>query len=297
MFRAYFWAICILFLGNTSLLATSMQSEKHSLKIISYNVLYGFNHRKSERLATSWLQQQDADVVAFQELNGISQAQLQSLAQTWGHQHAVILKEKGFPVGLSAKQPIQVIRKRLDGLHHGYLHCTVDGIHYIVVHLSPFSYKRRLKETALILQDLKEIINTQATVILGDFNALSPLDTAQHQENTTLLEFLQAKEQANKKIQNLNQGTYDYSVMNMFLQNGFHDPIPQSLLSSKEPYGTLPTSILTETVPQPKQLLRRIDYILLNKHVSYKTKHYVIAQHDVLDSISDHYPVVLSLTK
>ena len=51
-------------------------AELKPLKIINWNVLYGFNHGQSVSDGTRWLQDQQPDIAAFHELNGISEAQL-----------------------------------------------------------------------------------------------------------------------------------------------------------------------------------------------------------------------------
>jgi hypothetical protein len=51
-------------------------AELKPLKIINWNVLYGFNRGQSVGAGTRWLQDQQPDIAAFQELNGISEAQL-----------------------------------------------------------------------------------------------------------------------------------------------------------------------------------------------------------------------------
>ena len=61
-----------------------------------------------------------------------------------------ILKEKGFPVGLTANSEITVIEKGLDEMWHAYLHCKVKGMHIFVVHLSPSQHAFRMKEAKLL---------------------------------------------------------------------------------------------------------------------------------------------------
>ena len=57
-----------------SLLGCSAFAEKTgTLKIVNWNVLYGFNHKKSIKQGANWIKKQAADVVALQELNGHSQ--------------------------------------------------------------------------------------------------------------------------------------------------------------------------------------------------------------------------------
>ena len=59
---------------TASLLGCSaFAKESETLKIVNWNVLYGFNHKKSVKQGANWIKKQAADVVALQELNGHDQ--------------------------------------------------------------------------------------------------------------------------------------------------------------------------------------------------------------------------------
>ncbi|MBT6102439.1 MAG: hypothetical protein HOH62_00925, partial [Verrucomicrobia bacterium] len=120
---------------------SAFAEETETLKIVNWNVLYGFNYKKSVKQGANWIKKQAADVVALQELNGHNQVGLKEVAAEWGHDHAAILKKGGFPVGLTSSQPIEVIERRVKGFHHGYLHCKTHGIHFFVVHFWPGKYR------------------------------------------------------------------------------------------------------------------------------------------------------------
>lgn len=53
------------------------------------------------------------------------------MAQRWGHGYSVLLKEEGYPVGLSSKTPIKVKTKMLGGLWHGMLHIETAAIDFL----------------------------------------------------------------------------------------------------------------------------------------------------------------------
>ncbi len=115
----------------------STTAKQKNFRVVCWNVLYGFNHHKSVKEGVQWLAKQQPDVVALQELNGNTAKSLAKLAKQWGHGYSAILKENGFPVGLTSKQPIEVIERRVKGFHHGYLHCKTSGVHFFVVHFWP----------------------------------------------------------------------------------------------------------------------------------------------------------------
>lgn len=43
-----------------------------------------------------------------------------------------------YPVGLTSKQPVTVVKKQLEGFWHRMLHARTAGLNLIVTHLSPF---------------------------------------------------------------------------------------------------------------------------------------------------------------
>jgi exodeoxyribonuclease-3 len=101
--------------------------KQEELKVINWNVLYGFNHKKSIEPDAAWIRYQNPDVLGLQELNKYTLESLSKMALEWGRAHSVRLKQKGFPAGLTSKQPIEVIERRVEGFHHGYLHCKTCG--------------------------------------------------------------------------------------------------------------------------------------------------------------------------
>ena len=165
--------------------------ETKTLKIISYNIWNGFdwgkdNDRKSKFV--SWVNTQAPDIIALQELCGYTQEQLLEDAKKWGHSYAKIVKTTGYPVGITSIKPIEVKEKILEGMHHGALHCETAGIDFVVIHFSPFSYKKRHEEAKIILDKLSKLSKEQNKyIVLGDFNALSPFDAHLYKNNTELL--------------------------------------------------------------------------------------------------------------
>ena len=133
-------------------------AQAEPLRILTYDVLYGFNHGKAPEIGAKWIAEQKPDIVALQELNGFKQGALEKIAKKWNHDHAIMLKEKGFPAGLTADSEITVIEKRLEGMWHGYLHCKIKGAHIFVVHLSPFRHAFRMKEASLVCAKAKPLL-------------------------------------------------------------------------------------------------------------------------------------------
>ncbi len=261
---------------------TSFRLKQQPLRVISYNILEGFRGKSSGRypagekrrqLVSAWLSRQKVDVIAFQELNGYSEQRLQREAAAWGHSHAATLKEDGYIVGLTSKYPIDVVERRMTGMHHGMLHCRTAGVDCFVVHLSPFNFRHRQREVQLIAQRVKRALDVKRPVlVLGDFNSLSPADRTNYDNNQALLQRLREYDAKHDHVENLNQGKIDYSVMTTLLDLGLVD------LYDRHRGDDAPT-------------MRRIDFILASVDLAQRStsaEWFVTKEHE---SMSDHFPV------
>ena len=256
-----------------SLLGCSAFAEvSETFKIVNWNVLYGFNHKKSVKQGANWIKKQAADVVALQELNGHNQAGFKELAAEWGHDHAAILKKGGFPVGLTSNQPIEVIERRVKDFHHGYLHCKTHGIHFFVVHFWPGKYWEAdwiLDKTAPLMERGEKVI------ILGDFNGNSRKDE----------DFLIANATLRKR---------DFTFVDKVEAKGFVDIVhkhdPEAKISQ-------PSSITiprwTKDLKELKLKRYRIDFVFADKSFAEQSHSGTISLAREIETISDHYPVIV----
>ena len=256
-----------------SLLGCSAFAEvTETFKIVNWNVLYGFNHKKSVKQGANWIKKQAADVVALQELNGHNQAGFKELSAEWGHDHAAILKKGGFPVGLTSNQPIEVIERRVKDFHHGYLHCKTHGIHFFVVHFWPGKYWEAdwiLDKTAPLIERGEKVI------ILGDFNGNSRKDE----------DFLIANATLRKR---------DYTFVDKVEAKGFVDIVhkhdPEAKISQPSPI-TIPR--WTKDLEELKLKRYRIDFVFADKSFAEQSRSGTISLAREIETISDHYPVIV----
>ena len=81
---------------------------KQAMKIISYNIEYGMraDTTAGKTIFSTWMRNQDPDIVCLQEANKFTQKSLEALAASYGHPYAVLQKEKGFPTAITSKYPI-----------------------------------------------------------------------------------------------------------------------------------------------------------------------------------------------
>lgn len=253
-------------------LALSLGAESSNLKLISWNVLYGFNHQRSVDESADWIRRQKPDVIAFQELNGISEGKLVQLSQRWGHEYAVTHKEAGFPVGLASREPIQVLERKVEGYHHGFLHAQTLGIHFFVVHFWPGKFR----EVDWILEKIEPLLEQgDEVVVLGDFNGCSRRDR----------EFL-AQHATGREI--------DYTFVDRVEAKGFVDLVakhdPEAKISCPSPI-TIPR--WSKNWEELKTKRYRIDFIFADPELAKRSHSGTIKLSSELDALSDHYPVVV----
>ncbi len=271
------FCICISFTGR----------KPKGLTVITYNVWNGFESQNQRRdTFVQWAKKQNADVIAFEELNNFTQVKFSDLAKTWGHPYAVICKESGYPVGISSKYPITNVYKLMKGMHHGCLYGEIEGISFFVVHFSPFSSAKRMQEADSVLKTLQEKKRLKGEVIvLGDFNAFSPHDSLFYAQSGARDSMFVA-EKKNKVLQNLNEANeIDYKVVRGFLNAGLFDSFS---LFHKTFQNSYP-SMVYPTVPLSSKC--RIDHLLISEKLKKRCKSLEIIKDSVTDTLSDHYPL------
>ena len=113
---------------NVKALERHWKPNVEKIQIISYNIFNGFDWRKDterQERFIKWVINKDPEVLAMQELCGFTQESLSELAKEWGHMYAVIVKEGGYPVGLTSKKPI--IHDKRGGNRMRCIGCRAGG--------------------------------------------------------------------------------------------------------------------------------------------------------------------------
>jgi|SaaInlStandDraft_1057018.scaffolds.fasta_scaffold62766_3 exodeoxyribonuclease III len=265
----------------------SKAKDKDSVRVVSYNVWYGFTKKKERKKEwTEYVKSLDCDIVALQELNEYTPEKLAKDAQSWGHSYSALLKESGFPTGITSRFPLENLKKEIVGYHHGMLSCEVGGIQIYVIHFHPGHWEIRHREVDLLLNTLK-VHNLDTPVLLvGDFNTFSHRDESYYNRTADLIPFFRRLDLRWKSNRNLRDDRLDYSHLRKFEEAGYKDLIAER---RKRFLGTFPTKLRPEEDNGPS---RRLDYFFANKVLSEKctkAEYLVNMQTDVL---SDHYPAV-----
>ena len=262
------------------------------LRIITYNVWYGFTQvpeRKRDWLA--WVKAQDPDIVALQELNGYTPEKLAADARNYGHAYSALLKEEGFPTGISSRFPIEEVQRTTEGFHHGLLRVRIQQMYVYIIHLHPSDWESRTREIELILQDIRELPDHSEVLLAGDFNTFSPLDSVYYAHGR-LEPFFQDRD-VRYGESNLHEGKLDYSVIQQVLDHGFVD-LEASMRSRAYAFsGSFPTKIEKEGEDGDP---RRLDYIFASRNLAKRVSSAKIIGSDTVQVLSDHLPVVVDFS-
>ena len=157
-------------------------------------------------------------------------------------------KESGYPVALTSRHPIEVVERRLAGMHHGYLHARTAGLDVVVVHLHPGDWRFRRREVAVLAPLVRRLVDDgRDVVVLGDFNAHHPLDCEHLDGQRALL----ARRAPGKNL--IAERTFDYGVLARFEAAGVTDAAYHHLGEVAARSGTFPTKLLEHARSEASQ--------------------------------------------
>ena len=263
------------------------------LRILAYNVWYGFTKVPDRKpLWLDWMKAQEADVVFLQELNEYTPQMLADDAAVWGHAHTVLLKEEGFPTGITSATPIEDIQRTLEGFHHGLIRAKIAGLYLYCIHLHPSNWEVRNREIRLILEDIRGLPEDAGVVLAGDFNTFSPYDRAfySHGLLEPFFEMLDDRDNA----RNLRDGKLDYSVLQTLMDAGFTDLEAHMRGADYQFTGSFPTRI--EKAGE-HGALRRLDYVFTNSWLTQRVRRASIIADETTQILSDHLPVIVDFDR
>lgn len=267
--------------------------SRQTVKVLSYNVWEGFRQDGGfysdsfiREKYVHWVGKLDPDIVAYQEMGGFSQGELEDFAKKYAHPFAVQLRDARYPVSLSSKYPIVNVQRVFDNMHHGYLYGISRGLHIFVVHFSSHSYQKRQKEVETVLAHAALLPDDEMIMILGDFNALSAGDSAYYTEAY----LNERREMEGGRRHNLHEGNLDFSVIGLVEEAGFQDIFK---MHNDEFKTSVPT--VTKVEQQGPRKGSRIDFAFANPTLARHVVHADIIHDEDTHIISDHYPVYFEI--
>lgn len=288
----------LLFIWLLPVTSNGQPAGKEKLRVISYNIWNGFEHDASRRANfINWIKGQQPDILAMTELVGFTEKDLGQLASEYGHKYYAIVKEEGYPVGITSNEPITVVKKQMEGFWHGMLHVKTHGLNMIVTHLSPHDWKFRLKEAQMLTSYIQDN-QLDNCMVMGDFNAYSPFDADWVETHAQLIENMQKWDAEQETYRNMRDGRFDYSVLSKFLSIGLTDICRLYVPADKR--TTFPAAFLYGWQHGDTRLHgigERLDYILVSPSLVSRCLDARIHNGIETEGISDHYPVSVDLQK
>lgn len=285
-------------------------SGAERLVVLNYNVFNSHRGGRSYTDCVKWVNSMKPDIAGWQELVGWNEAKLKKLAVDWKHPHAVALKGGGYNIGLTSRTPIEVIARQTKGFWHGYLHCRTAGLDVIVCHLWPGGVRQQMGEAnqlhALVMKLHKE---GREVILMGDFNAHAASDKAWLDRQQPLLN-RRGPGDAKKRLEDrfIVEGKYTFPIMNRIFEAPLRDVVrdefdkkhPQPTYAQGLTLGSFPSRVLghVKTPELQRGFLERIDFILTTPGLAKRcVSAKVLREPAVLETISDHYPVIAIFKK
>lgn len=255
------------------------------MKIISYSIFEGVANTRTE--LTDYIIEQAPDVLCLQEANGWEEND-QQIAKEFGEEIGLPnlvfgVSNTPYHLAIYSREPFIDTEVHTDGILHCAIHASVhhgeDVLHLWNVHLDPRTEDDRLKESDLLLS-LMDPDQDQQVLAMGDFNSLS----SQDDYPDDLLEDLLAQ-----GVTKFGEDELRFDVMENFSSGGMTDVAQEQ--------GTADWSVPTPVNDDEDHAARlRLDYLLANSNALPLVQSAVVEKNDTTDKISDHYPVVISLS-
>lgn len=285
-------------------------SGAERLVVLNYNVFNSHRGGRSYEDCVKWVNSVKPDIAGWQELVGWNEAKLKKFAVDWKHPHAAALKGGGYNIGLTSRTPIEVIARQTKGFWHGYLHCRTAGLDVIVCHLWPGGVRQQMGEAnqlhALVTKLHKE---GREVILMGDFNAHAASDKAWLDKQQPLLD-RRAPGDAKKRPEDrfIVKGKYTFPIMNRIFEAPLRDLVrdefdkkhPKPTYEQGLSLGSFPSRVLGHVSKPEVQrgFLERIDFILTTPGLAKCCVSARVAREPaVLETISDHYPVIAIFKK
>lgn len=254
------------------------------LSALNWNTYLFFDHKAHQEEASAWLQHQDLDLVALQEVNGMTEATLQARAQQWGHAFVAMNKEHGYPVALTSREPIEVLERRVEGFHHGFLHARTAGLDVLVVHFWPTKTHEAVEVAAYAAALLDE---GRAVIVMGDFNAPIRHDAPHFAGLGYEGENLDGEKR------------FDFRMTDAFLAHGFVDLVHAH--SPNDAYSFSSPALIPRwraNLEEVAATRRRIDFVFADAQTAERVLDArMITNDQTVGQWADHYPMILQLNR
>jgi exodeoxyribonuclease III len=271
-----------------------MSEDRPLLRVISYNLLEGFQDRPERKPgALAWIKEMRPDILGLLEMNGYTHDALAADARQWGHPHSILVKTEGYSPALSSLTPIEQGIRIVTGLTHGMVAGHTCGMDVIVLHLDARSCQTRQYESAIIIQRIKDSLQARRpTLVMGDFNALSRTDEKYYAASSGVLDHMKRLDRE-RNWTNTKDGRLDFDVVQAFIAVGLIDLVAEKTGGTLERLS-FPTPLMESDAKAESYFRRRmrLDYILASPDLAERCRRAAVLNGETTAAFSDHYPVL-----
>ena len=289
--------IIMLNICNNNNYVNAKKEEVKMINIMFWNIFEGGQSKMKN--IKQYIQQQD--IVTFSELNHWNEETFHEYFKDT-HPYSIFLKTKtGYHLGCISKQPIEEIKKSIEiPMHHGYIYFQSYNYNILLTHLSPHSSVVRLKEVQhLNALTRKYNVTTDKQLpllMMGDMNTLSTVDKYEEEIISKLFNNKLTRRKFFNNNNNDDDKTPDYAPYKYIVNNNnMYDT------GTSNDY-TVPTPVNTDFMHAAKL---RLDYIFCSNtfYLNNNDKrshddvmiHSIVHKNNVVEKLSDHYPISISL--
>lgn len=228
--------------------------------------------------------EQDVDVLCVQEANGWNDGEpslLQTLAKDTGLNNYVYGNSNTrFKLATLSRAPILHSQVHTESFWHSAVQTTIQLGEQVLdlwnIHLNPGDEDSRLAEAKLLAALIDK---TKPAILMGDFNSLSEADHYPDELSANLVL---------RGIKKFGIGRLRYDVTNFFASQGLID----LAAANGKQQTTVPTPANKDMYHAAEM---RLDYMFATPVVISLVKEIVVPKNPLTETISDHYPVVLTL--
>ncbi len=255
------------------------------MKILFLNIFEGCLEVARFNRIINFVKAQNLDLVGLSELNEWSAdnfSKVKEFKKRIAMPFVSFCKtSSGFDLAIFSKYKLQNEKLITDNFHHGAIKVEIPekNITLIVTHLSYKNEDERLQEVEILKPFFKE-----RTILIGDLNSLSPIDSYNEEEIIPEM----------KKRQNTKFGVDKLrrEVISELMKQRLVDGVKK--FSKNFEYSTP-----TPSAPEKEKFIHfiplRMDYIFVSKDLEKKLIKAGIIRNSETDNLSDHYPVVAEL--
>ena len=249
------------------------------MKVIQFNLCEGGEGEHWFSNLVNFVNAQKVDVLCLSELNFWhlnDSEKLNRFKEKTGFSFHVFSKSNSdYDLTIFSKFPINYHKILKEDFNHSTIFAEINNVNFVFTHLSPLSEDARLKEIDKILD---QIDLDKKTVLIGDLNSLSPLDSYDDEEiisDSDKIGFYKfGKDKVRKDVQQriLDFGLID-SVRNF--SNDFEYSVPTEFNKDEAHFSKL-----------------RLDYLYITPPLKSHLKSSKIIRKEETNQLSDHFPII-----